>query len=89
LILGNIKNLAMAGNQTRINCWEGSYAQYYTTIALIKPGVTLCNFPKRLYVNKELRILILGNIKNLAMAGNQTRINCWEGAMLNIIPPSH
>jgi hypothetical protein len=80
LILGNIKNLAMAGNRTRINCLEGSYAHHYTTIALIKPGVTLCNFRMRLYVNEELRILILGNNKNLAMAGNRTRINCLEGS---------
>ena len=27
------KIIAMAGNRTRINCLEGSYADHYTTIA--------------------------------------------------------
>ena len=26
---------AMAGNRTRINCLEGSYADHYTTIAVL------------------------------------------------------
>ena len=27
------KTIAMAGNRTRVNCLEGSYAHHYTTIA--------------------------------------------------------
>ena len=30
---GNRKNIASAGNRTRINCLEGSYADHYTTDA--------------------------------------------------------
>ena len=28
-----MKTVAMAGNRTRVNCLEGSYAHHYTTIA--------------------------------------------------------
>ena len=30
-----IKNIASAGNRTRINCLEGSYADHYTTDAVL------------------------------------------------------
>ena len=30
-----VKNIASAGNRTRINCLEGSYADHYTTDALL------------------------------------------------------
>ena len=33
---GNRKNIASAGNRTRINCLEGSYADHYTTDALMR-----------------------------------------------------
>merc|ERR1712115_417506 len=32
---GNRKNIASAGNRTRINCLEGSYADHYTTDAVL------------------------------------------------------
>ena len=32
-IISSKKYNAMAGNRTRINCLEGSYADHYTTIA--------------------------------------------------------
>ncbi|GLD54984.1 uncharacterized protein AKAME5_000753700 [Lates japonicus] len=31
----------MAGNRTRVNCLEGSYAHHYTTIAVEKQGIPL------------------------------------------------
>ena len=31
------KNIASAGNRTRINCLEGSYADHYTTDAVLIP----------------------------------------------------
>ena len=39
----------MAGNRTRVNCLEGSYAHHYTTIAWMtqfsdKSCTDLCNF---------------------------------------------
>ena len=33
----NIKSAALAGNRTRVNCLEGSYAHHYTTNAHWKP----------------------------------------------------
>ena len=38
-------NPALAGNRTRVNCLEGSYAHHYTTNALIvNLWVNLCNY---------------------------------------------
>ena len=38
-------NPALAGNRTRVNCLEGSYAHHYTTNALlVRKGVNLCNY---------------------------------------------
>jgi hypothetical protein len=34
----------MAGNQTRSNCLEGSYAQHFTTIALTSNWVYQINY---------------------------------------------
>ena len=34
IIIGKEKTNASAGNRTRINCLEGSYADHYTTDAL-------------------------------------------------------
>jgi hypothetical protein len=32
----NHVGVTMAGNRTRVNCLEGSYAHHYTTIALVE-----------------------------------------------------
>ena len=36
-VIGNEKAIASAGNRTRINCLEGSYANHYTTDAFYRP----------------------------------------------------
>ena len=36
-----IASIASAGNRTRVNCLEGSYAHHYTTDALDKQGLRL------------------------------------------------
>ena len=42
------KKYASAGNRTRINCLEGSYAGHYTTDADVRPGGRGCQSGTRL-----------------------------------------
>ena len=38
LLVSVCQNIASAGNRTRINCLEGSYADHYTTDADVRLG---------------------------------------------------
>ena len=38
--MGSDQNNASAGNRTRINCLEGSYADHYTTDAYLPGALT-------------------------------------------------
>ena len=48
------KNHASAGNRTRINCLEGSYADHYTTDASLTGTVGLTVSSQLIYVSVSL-----------------------------------
>ena len=76
-VIGNEKAIASAGNRTRINCLEGSYANHYTTDAFYSSFSCQYKQVFSVYSNQ------IGDEKTIASAGNRTRINCLGSSYAN------